>query len=224
VVDDGSADDTGAVAEAFAGRLPRLRLIRLSSNRGKGYAVRTGVLASRGRRVLFCDADGATRFEDLARLEAELEAGHDVAIGSRALASAATTIERRLVRHLLGRAFHQAVRWLAVRGISDTQCGFKLFTSVAAHDLFGRSRMPGFSFDVEVLLLAQLRGYRVAEVPVNWVHQPGSRVNVVADGLRMLVDIARIRANVARGAYDARRHPLSPLTASDHLAPGAALS
>jgi dolichyl-phosphate beta-glucosyltransferase len=194
VVDDGSRDATSAVVRSLATTMPALHLIRLPQNRGKGYAVRTGVVNATGARVLFCDADGSTPMAELARLEAAVDAGADVAIGSRALADPETTVERKLIRHVLGRTFHQLVKRLAVPGIADTQCGFKLFTEEAAQDLFSRIRMDGFSFDVELLLLARRCGYRIAEVPVNWTHQPGSKVRVVRDGLRMARDVFRIRA------------------------------
>ena len=107
-----------------------------------------------------------------------------------------------MYRRVLGRLFHAVVRLFAVRGIVDTQCGFKLFDAEVAHDLFSRMRMSGFSFDVEVLLMAMRSGYRVAEVPVNWTHQPGSKVRVLRDGLLMARDVLRIRANALAGAYD----------------------
>ena len=202
VVDDGSTDSTSIGVLRLAAADPRVRLIRLPQNCGKGYAVRTGVVNAGGDRILFADADGATPIEELARLEAALDAGADIAIGSRALASAEVRVEAHPLRRVIGRTFHQLVRRLTVRGIADTQCGFKLFTSPVAHELFSRMRMGGFSFDVELLLMAQRRGYRIAEVPVNWRHQPGSRVNVVTDGLRMARDLFRIRANALRGLYD----------------------
>ena len=211
VVDDGSLDETSACVRQFESLDARVRLIRLPQNRGKGYAVRTGIVNSAGSLVLFADADGATPFEELARLEAQIHAGASVAIGSRAIRDRETQVHARLHRRVLGRLFHAVVRLFAVRGISDTQCGFKLFDAHAAHDLFSRMRMTGFSFDVEVLLMATRSGYRVAEVPVNWTHQPGSKVRVLRDGLLMARDVLRIRANALRGAYD-----------EPHIAPGAA--
>ncbi|HET7233241.1 MAG TPA: dolichyl-phosphate beta-glucosyltransferase [Longimicrobium sp.] len=202
VVDDGSRDGTGALVLRLADEIPGLRLIRLAANRGKGHAVRTGVVNARGFRVLFADADGATPMPELPRLGAALDAGADVAIGSRARASSETTVRARLHRRLIGRAFHLLVETLTVRGFSDTQCGFKLFTSRAAHDLFSRMRMDGFSFDVELLLMARRRGYRVAEVPVNWTHVPGSRVNLLTDSARMARDLFVIRGRALRGLYD----------------------
>jgi dolichyl-phosphate beta-glucosyltransferase len=202
VVDDGSTDDTSDVVRRIEAEDARFRLIRLPQNRGKGYAVRTGVVNAAGQLVLFADADAATPFAELARLESHLAAGARVAIGSRAIHDRATKVEARIYRRIAGRIFHAVVRLYAIRGFVDTQCGFKLFDAPVAHDLFSRMRMTGYSFDVEVLLMAVRAGYKVAEVPVNWVHQPGSKVRVVRDGLRMAVDVLRIRANAARGVYD----------------------
>ena len=202
VVDDGSRDRTGALVLRLADEIEGLRLIRLAANRGKGHAVRTGVVNAVGARILFADADGATPMAELRRLAAALDAGADVAIGSRERPSAETRVRARLHRRAIGRAFHLLVRALTVRGFADTQCGFKLFTARAAHDLFSRMRMDGFSFDVELLLMARLRGYRVAEVPVNWTHVPGSRVNLVLDSARMAADLFAIRAHALRGDYD----------------------
>ncbi len=202
VVDDGSTDTTSAVVRGIASMDERLVLIRLPQNRGKGYAVRTGVVNAAGERVLFADADGATPIEELVRLEKHLEAGAQVAIGSRGIKDESVTVHAKIVRRLAGRLFHQLVSRLTVHGFVDTQCGFKLFTAPVAQELFSRMRMDGFSFDVEVLLMAQRRGYRVDEVPVNWTHQPGSKINVVADGLRMAADLFRIRAYALRGLYD----------------------
>lgn len=201
-VDDGSRDGTSALVRRLADEIPGLRLIRLPGNRGKGYAVRTGIVNARGRRVLMVDADGSTPFSELARLDAALDDGADLAIGSRALQGEGVRVDARAYRRVIGRSFHLLVRALAVRGIADTQCGFKLFRAEVAHDLFSRMRRDGFSFDVEVLLMAQRRGYRIDEVPVNWTHRPGSRVNLVLDSLRMAADLFSIRAGLVRGAYD----------------------
>jgi dolichyl-phosphate beta-glucosyltransferase len=210
VVDDGSRDRTAQLTLELARELPELRLIRLPENRGKGYAVRSGVLNAAGRRVLFADADGSTPISDIERLEAALDNGASVAIGSRALRSPSVKVRARSYRRLIGRAFHALVSLLTVRGIRDTQCGFKLFPLDVAIELFSRIRMDGFSFDVELLMLAQQRGYRVAEIPVNWSHKPGSRVNMIADPLRMAVDLFVIRLRSGRGRYSTPHVALVP--------------
>jgi dolichyl-phosphate beta-glucosyltransferase len=201
VVDDGSLDRTSSVVNAFAADHPEVRLIRLAENQGKGQAVRSGVVNAQGKLILFADADAATPLREIESLEAALEAGADVAIGSRALGDESVSIKARLHRRVIGRVFHRLVELLGVKGVRDTQCGFKLFRGPVAHDLFSRMRIRGFSFDVEVLLMAQRGGYRIAEVPVNWTHQPGSKVNLVTDSARMLRDLFVIRRRYLSGEY-----------------------
>jgi dolichyl-phosphate beta-glucosyltransferase len=202
VVDDGSRDGTAALVRSVSEAVPEVRLVRLAANLGKGYAVRTGMLNAVGALLLFADADGATPIAEVARLELAIRQGADIAIGSRALRSTDVRVRARWYRRVLGRLFHALVARLTVRGFQDTQCGFKLFRAAAAQDLFSRMRMNRFSFDVEVLLMAQHRGFRVEEVAVNWTHQPGSRINLVTDSLAMVRDLFLIRAHLARGDYD----------------------
>ena len=202
VVDDGSRDDTSALARRLSDELPEVQLIRLAANHGKGYAVRTGVVNARGHKVLFADADGATPFAEIERLDAALEQGAEVAVGSRALEARGVRVQAKLYRRIIGRTFHALVELLTVRDIKDTQCGFKLFRAPVAHDLFSRMRMNGFSFDVELLVMASRRGYQVAEVPVNWCHQPGSKVRLTVDSLRMAIDLFRIRGHCLSGEYE----------------------
>ena len=192
VVDDGSADQTISVAEAIAAEAPQVRVIELGKNRGKGAAVRAGVLAAAGERILFSDADLATPIEEVARLDAELARGYDIAIASRAVAGANISVRQHPMRELMGRAFNVFVRAIVLGGIKDTQCGFKLFTRAAARDLFARATVDGFAFDVELLLLARGR-YRIAEVPVTWRHVEESKVSPGADAALMFVDLVRLR-------------------------------
>jgi dolichyl-phosphate beta-glucosyltransferase len=208
VVDDGSLDRTSAVVNSYTRRHPEVRLIRLAENQGKGQAVRSGVVNAQGKQILFADADGATPLSELERLEAAIHGGADLAIGSRALHDEGVTIKARLYRRVIGRIFHGLVEVLTVSRVKDTQCGFKLFRGPVAHDLFSRMRIRGFSFDVEVLMMAQRRGYTITEVPVNWTHQPGSKVNLVVDSVRMLRDLFIIRGRYLSGQYN-----------SPHLAP-----
>lgn len=198
VVDDGSRDETAARVEKLAERNDRLRCLRQPRNRGKGAAVRAGVLASRGEKVLFMDADLATPIEELEKLEPFLAEGYDVVIGSRGLAESDIRERQPFPRELMGRTFNVIVRTLLLGGFRDTQCGFKLFSRDAAHDLFGAQTLDGFSFDVEILLLAKERGYRIREVPVVWYHAPNSKVSPVTDASRMFVDLVRLRAKRVR--------------------------
>lgn len=194
VVDDGSADNTTKVAQAFTG----VTALRYEPNRGKGHAVRYGVLRASGERVLFMDADLATPIEELAKLEAALDAGAAVAIGSRPLRESELTVRQPLLRELCGRVFNKAVQAVATPGIQDTQCGFKLYSREAAQEVFSRCQLDGFSFDVEALFLANRLGYRIAEIPVRWAHQEGAaafptRAAYLKQGLRMLRELVRIR-------------------------------
>ncbi len=192
VVDDGSTDGTAALANRICREAPELRVIELGANRGKGAAVRAGMRAAAGRRVLFSDADLATPIEELAKLERALDGGHDIAIASRAAPGADIRVRQHPLRELMGRSFNLMVRALAVGDIRDTQCGFKLFTREAAHDLFARAAVDGFAFDVEILWLARGR-YRIAEVPVVWRHVEESKVSPGSDAARMFLDLLRIR-------------------------------
>ena len=193
VVDDGSSDKTSATVQKFTKVCPHVRLIRLPRNQGKGHAVRLGVLSSRGERILFADADGATPISELQRLLDAISSGADVVIGSRAKPSTDTTVNTVIYRKLLGRIFNKCVNLILLPGVSDTQCGFKLFTKQAAAFLFSQQRSDRFSFDVELLFLAQRVGFKAVEVPINWTNIPGSKVNLVTDALAMFRDILKFK-------------------------------
>lgn len=192
VVDDGSTDATADIAGAAAAADPRVRLLRTPANRGKGHAVRTGVLASRGARVLVTDADLATPVEELDRLGRRLDEGAAAAVGSRALPGSRIAVRQHALRELLGRLGARLIRAAAVPGIRDTQCGFKLFDGDKVRTAFGRSRLDGWSFDAEILRFFHQEGWEIAEVPVRWAHQPGSKVRPRAY-LDTLADLARLR-------------------------------
>jgi dolichyl-phosphate beta-glucosyltransferase len=203
VVDDGSRDRTIEVATAAADGDPRVRVLAQPRNRGKGAAVRAGMLAAQGDRVLFSDADLATPIEELAKLEERLDRGADIAIASRALPDSDIRTRQHPGREMMGRTFNVIVRALVLGGIKDTQCGFKLFTRAAAQDLFGRATLDGFAFDVEILLLARGR-WRIEEVPVVWHHVEESKVSPGTDAARMLVDVVRLRARMLVGRARSR--------------------
>jgi dolichyl-phosphate beta-glucosyltransferase len=204
VVDDGSRDGTCEVVRKFERVRQQVKLIQLPKNQGKGHAVRLGVLNTRGKTILFADADGATPIEEFARLYTAIKSGSDVAIGSRALASLDTKVSTSVHRRLLGRIFNRWVNTVLLPSITDTQCGFKMFTRDAALFIFRRQNSERFSFDVEVLYIATKAALRIQEVAINWNNIPGSKVNLVVDSLRMLRDVLRFRVlhrNVSPDQY-----------------------
>ena len=193
VVDDGSSDGTAAYVESLRAAAPApVRLIRQPQNMGKGAAVRRGVMEARGAYILFADADGATPIAECSRLLQAAEDGDDVVIGSRKVAGDSVQRDRSVLREFIGSTFYRITNLLAVPGIEDTQCGFKLFRRAAARRIFPEMKENGWAFDVEVLFLAQKFGLTIEEVPVNWTAVEGSKVRP-RDALRMLVALLRIR-------------------------------
>lgn len=201
VVSDGSSDDTKAVVVNYSKQAPEVRLLQLAQNRGKGYAVKRGVLEARGELVLFCDADGSTPFAEFDKLEAALQQGVDIVIGSRALRSEDSQVQTVWYRKFMGRVFNSLVNLLIVPGIADTQCGFKLFRHEVAVRVFSLLTAERFSFDVELLFLARKCGFSIREIAVNWYNVPGSKVNLIKDSFSMFVDILRFRVNYLLGRY-----------------------
>ncbi|MFD7117866.1 dolichyl-phosphate beta-glucosyltransferase [Streptomyces sp. NPDC059922] len=194
VVDDGSTDGTAAVAAEAAAGEPRVRVVTGGGNYGKGHALRQGVLASRGRRVLLTDADLATPIDELDRLDKQLRAdGGGAAIGSRAHPDARIEVRQLALREWLGRCGNQLIRLVALDGIADTQCGFKLFDGERARAAFAGSRLDGWGIDVEILRFFRRSGWPVTEVPVRWAHQRGSKVRPLDYG-RVLLELVRLRA------------------------------
>lgn len=200
VVDNGSTDRTADLVREYGRRFPAIQLAQ-TRLRGKGIAVRTGMLRAAGRYRFFCDADLSMPVEEFERFYPPRLADADVAIGSRE-AKGARRFDEPPYRHFTGRIFSLAVKLLILHGYEDTQCGFKCFRDAAAEDLFSRQRFNGWSFDVEVLYLARQRGYRIREVPISWYYQSDSRIRLVGDSLRMFTDLLRIRWNGMRGIYD----------------------
>lgn len=201
VVDDGSTDGTFGVAGRFSAR--GVRVLRLPVNRGKGAAVRTGLQATTATRVLITDADLSTPIEELGRLEPEL-ARAEVVLGSRAAAGARLPVRQPWYRELAGRTFNRLVRLAGVRGIRDTQCGFKLLDGEAARALARELTVDRFAWDVELVWLARHRGLRLIEVGVEWRNDPATRVRLMRDSLRMLVDVIAFRRRHRARAQGAR--------------------
>jgi dolichyl-phosphate beta-glucosyltransferase len=192
IVDDGSDDETLTLAQLFSRQVGNVRSIACP-HRGKGEAVRMGMLNAAGSFILFMDADGATPLAEIPKLLETLKDGADIAIGSRVVQDPReTSVVTSWKRKLTGRIFSGIVNLLVIPGIADTQCGFKMFRREVVRDIFSRQKIEGFAFDVEILFLARKLGFSVAEVPVNWVNQEGSKVRLVTDSVRMFLDIARI--------------------------------
>lgn len=199
VVENGSHDRTAAVVEELARSEPRLQLLR-EARRGKGLAVRRGMLAARGAFRFMCDADLSMPIEQVVRFLPPQLAEFDVAIGSREI-SGAVRFGEPVFTHLRGRVFSNLVKLAVLPGIEDTQCGFKCFTAAAAEDLFRVQRLDGLSFDVELLFIARLRSYRVREVPIDWHFHRETKVRMVRDTLQMLRDVLTLRRNLRAGYY-----------------------
>lgn len=201
VVDDGSSDESASVVRALAPALAvPLRVLRYEPNRGKGFALKVGFAATRGTRILFSDADLSTPIEEADALLAALDAGADVAIGSRKQTRAQIAVRQPWLRETLGKGFTLLVRWL-VADVTDATCGFKAYRGDAGRDLYARMRVFDWSFDAEMLRVAALRGLRTTEIPVRWSDQAGTKVDLRRDVVRSLVGIARIRAYSAVGRY-----------------------
>jgi len=201
VVENGSSDETLAVAENYMKRMPALRVFHEEA-RGKGLAVRRGMLEAIGEYRFLCDADLSMPIEQVNRfLPPQLDAV-DVAIGSREVPGA-KRYDEPVYRHLIGRIFNTMVRLMVLPGLKDTQCGFKCFRAEVAEAVFPLQTLEGMSFDAEVLFIARKMGFNVQEIPIDWVFNPDSRVRLVQDSMRMAFDLITIRLNAARGRYDA---------------------
>ncbi len=202
VVNDGSTDSTAKIVKEFVQLDPVVHLLENSSNRGKGFSVRNGILAGRGDILMFTDADLSSPIEEAERLFAAINEGADIAIGSRWLEVSRQTIKQPIYRQFFGRCFNAVTRWLMGLPFADTQCGFKAFRKSAAQTVFGLQHIERWGFDPELLFIAIRRGYKIKEVPVTWGHDERSRMSYLRDGLKMLEEILRIRWNAFTGVYD----------------------
>ncbi|MBN1312512.1 MAG: glycosyltransferase family 2 protein [Anaerolineae bacterium] len=199
IVDNNSTDRTGEIARQFAAEHAYARLLE-EPRKGKGMAVRAGMLDGKGEYLIFCDADFSMPVEEISKFVPPALSDYDVAIASRE-APGSRRIDEPEYRHLMGRVFNFLVRLLALPGIQDTQCGFKAFRYDVAQDVFPLLTIGGWGFDVEVLFAARQRGHRLLEVPITWYHKAQSRVSPVTDSFRMVLDVLLVRLNGLRGLY-----------------------
>ena len=202
VVDDGSKDNTAEIVHQWMVRYPRLHLVQNPGTKGKGYSVRNGLLQAAGDIVMFTDADLSAPMEEAERLIAAIEDGADVAIGSRWMDRTRQTIHQPLYRQFFGRCFNWITRTVMGLPFKDTQCGFKAFKRPAAQVIFRLQTIERWGFDPEILFIARKLKYVIREVPVTWGHDERSRMSYLKDGMKMLEDMARIRANSLAGRYD----------------------
>jgi glycosyltransferase involved in cell wall biosynthesis len=200
VVENGSTDRTLEVAQSFQATMPYLQVIQ-ETKKGKGLAVRTGMLAAKGKYRIFCDADFSMPVDELRKFIPGDEQSYDIAIASRELPESRRVDEPEF-RHLIGRVFNSLVRYALLPGLQDTQCGFKAFRDEVAEHLFPMQTMTGWSFDAELLFIAQRFGYEVKEVPITWYYKPGTRLHIVKDSIKMASDLFTIQRNARRGIYD----------------------
>lgn len=190
VADDGSTDDTVAIANNFDGKV---KAYALPKNTGKGAAVRMGMLKATGEIRIFTDADFSTPIYEIEKIIYSLKNNFDIVIGSRALDYDMVKEHQPFYREFMGKTFNKFVQLMVIKGIKDTQCGFKGFSAAAAEDIFSRTKIDGFSFDVEALYLAKKAGYRIDEVPVEWYNDDRSKVNPITDSISMLLEIMKIK-------------------------------
>jgi len=199
VVENGSSDRTLEIAQDFAGKIHNYRVLQEKAS-GKGLAVRSGMLAAIGDFRFICDADLSMPIDEVNRFLPPGLKNFEIAIASRE-AKGAVRYGEPGYRHMVGRFFNWLVRLLALPGLNDTQCGFKCFTAEAAKQIFPLQRMNGWAFDVEVLYIARLKGYRIIEVPIPWYYNTGSRVHIFSDSFNMALDLLRILCNARKGLY-----------------------
>ncbi len=202
VVDDGSTDNTVAIIQQWMARHPQLHLVKNPGNRGKGYSVRNGLLQSAGDIVMFTDADLSAPIEEATSLIDAIDAGADVAIGSRWLDKQKQTVHQPIYRRFFGRCFNWVTRRIIGLPFKDTQCGFKAFRRDAAQVIFRLQTIERWGFDPEILYIARKLKYTIIEVPVTWGHDERSRISYLKDGMKMLEEMAEIRTNSLRGRYD----------------------
>jgi len=199
VVENGSSDSTFKIAQDIAAQHPEIRVLR-NHQSGKGRAVRQGMLAAQGEYRFMCDVDLSMPVNEISRFLPPARQDYDIAIASREVAGAVRHGEP-YYRHYIGRIYNWLIRTLALPGLQDTQCGFKCFRGAVAEDLFKRQTLTGWAFDVEILFIARLLGYKIIELPIHWYYNPHSKIKVVRDSFKMGMDLLTIRLNALRGVY-----------------------
>lgn len=199
VVENGSHDKTLEIAHSFQKEMPCLKVIEEKES-GKGLAIRSGMLAATGFYRIFCDADFSMPVEEISKFIPKPGEKYDIAIASREL-PASKRVNEPEIRHLIGRVFNSLVRYALLPGLQDTQCGFKAFRGEIADQLFRMQTLTGWSFDAEILFIAQNLGYKIIEVPITWYYKPGSRLNIIKDSFKMASDLLTIRRNARNGVY-----------------------
>ena len=200
VIENGSHDRTLEIAQSFQDRMPSLRVIQEQQS-GKGLAVRSGMMAAQGQYRIFCDADFSMPVTEISKFIPKTGEKYDIAIASRELPDSKRVDEPEF-RHLIGRVFNSLVRYTLLPGLQDTQCGFKAFRGDIADHLFRMQTLTGWSFDAELLFIAQRLGYNIIEVPITWYYKPGTRLHIVKDSIKMASDLFTIRRNADQGMYD----------------------
>lgn len=198
VVENGSVDKTFEVAQEFAQQYRNIRVIQ--SERGKGAAVKRGMLEAQGEYRFMCDADLSMPVDEIVKFIPPMLEDFDIAIASRE-AKGAVRYNEPAYRHYGGRGINFIIQTLILPGLNDTQCGFKCFRAAVAEDIFGLQTLHGWSFDIELLYIARKHGYRTKEIPIHWYHHPETKVSALRDAVQMIKDIFRIHANARRGVY-----------------------
>jgi dolichyl-phosphate beta-glucosyltransferase len=203
VVDDGSTDHTKQILTHYYSEITDFKIISYQINRGKGYALRQGVLASKGEIVLLTDADLSTPIEELSHMLHLISSGeYDVVIGSRALKTSMIIKKQPWWRQGMGKVFNRFVKLIVLNDFHDTQCGFKIFSGKTARSLFKEARIDRFAYDVEILAMAIRQGFKILEVPVKWMNSPASKVGPICDSSQMLYDLVKIRWRLGSPRYN----------------------
>jgi dolichyl-phosphate beta-glucosyltransferase len=200
IINNNSRDGTRRIANEFAAQHSYVRVID-QPRQGKGAAVQTGMLEGTGQYLFICDADFSMPVDEISKFMPPNAAAYDVAIASREVAGA-RRVDEPQYRHLMGRVFNLIVRVLAIPGIQDTQCGFKVFRRQVARDVFALQTIDGWGFDVEVLFIALKHGYKLIEMPITWYYKPQTKISPLRDSINMVLEVMRVRWNGWRGKYD----------------------